>query len=132
MPKNPLWMALVVLFAGCDERDRLTFPNSEPGDDQGPITLIDIPSEDTVLTEGEAFALSGRSIDANGVDTVYFQIEGGGVDFSPFVGEGADTVRFGLLIPTIGHAGQTITVTARAVDLLSNQGGPTIRRLSIE
>ena len=75
--------------------------------------------------------LSGRSLDTTGVDTVYFDIEGGGVNFSPLSGEGQDTVRFGLLIPTIGNLGQTITITAHAVDLHGNRGGTSIRRLTI-
>lgn len=133
MPKTTPWLVLIALLMGCDERDRLTFPSNQPGDDdQGPITVIDIPSDDTVLTEGDPFVVSGRSIDPAGVDTVYFTIDNGGVNFSPLTGEGADTVRFGLQISTIGRSGQTITVSAIAVDVLSNQGGSAIRRLTIE
>ncbi len=133
MPKTTPRLVLIALLLGCDERERLTFPSNQPGDDdQGPITVIDIPRDDTVLTEGDPFVLSGRSIDSSGVDTVYFDIVNGAFGFSPLTGEGADTVRFGLQISTIGRSGQTITVSAIAVDVLGNRGGPAIRRLSIE
>ncbi|MEZ0333942.1 MAG: Ig-like domain-containing protein [Gemmatimonadales bacterium] len=133
MRKHLPWLASLLVLTGCEERDRLTFPSNEPGgDDLGPVTVIDSPSEDTTLTEGGPFVLSGRSLDATGIDTVYFDVAGGGVNFSPLSGGGQDTVRFGLLISTLGNRGQTITVTAHAVDLHDNQGGVAIRRLTIE
>jgi hypothetical protein len=127
------FLALAVALAACDERDRLTFPSDGPGsdDDQGPVTVIDNPSTDTTLNEGDSFVLTGRSLDTTGVETVFFDVEGGGVNFLPLPGEGQDTVRFGLLIPTIGNLGQTITVTAYAVDLRGNRGTTSVRRLSI-
>jgi hypothetical protein len=133
MPKHALWLVSILVLAGCDERERLTFPSNEPGgDEMGPVTVIDNPSDDTTLTEGDPFVLSGRSLDRSGVDTVYFDVEGGGMNFSPLAGEGADTVRFGLLLSTLGQSGQTITITAQAVDLSANRGGVAIRRLTIE
>lgn len=126
------FLILAVALLACNERDRLTFPsNGGEDDEQGPVTVIDNPSTDTTLDEGDPFVLSGRSLDTSGVDTVYFDIEGGGVNFSPLSGEGQDTVRFGLLIPTIGNLGQTITITAHAVDLRGNRGTTSIRRLTI-
>jgi hypothetical protein len=127
------FLTLAIALAACNERDRLTFPSNGPGgdDDQGPVTVIDNPSTDTTLDEGDAFVLSGRSLDTTGVDTVYFDVEGGGVNFLPLPGEGQDTVRFGLVIPTIGNLGQTITITVHAVDLRGNRGTTSIRRLSI-
>ena len=132
MRTQAVWPALLLVLTGCEERDRLTFPSNEPVNGQGPVTVIDNPSEDTTLTEGDPFVLSGRSLDATGVDTVYFDIEGGSASYSPLSGGGQDTVRFGLVISTIGNSGQTITVTAQAVDLAANQGGVAIRRLTIE
>ena len=128
------FLTLAIVLAACDERDRLTFPSNTPGpnDDQGPVTVIDNPSTDTTLNEGDPFVLSGRSLDTTGVDTVYFDVEGGGVSFAPVSGEGQDEVRFGLLIPTIGHLGQIITITAQAVDLRGNRGTVSIRRLTIQ
>src|SRR5262245_59585448 len=93
------FLTLAIVLAACNERDRLTFPSNTPGsdDDQGPVTVIDNPTTDTVIDEGDAFVLTGRSLDTTGVDTVYFDVQGGGVSFSPLPGEGQDTVRFGLL-----------------------------------
>ena len=51
--------------------------------------------------------------------------------FAPVSGEGQDTVRFGLLIPTIGSVGQIITITVQAVDLRGNRGTVSIRRLTV-
>jgi hypothetical protein len=125
------FLTLAIVLAACNERDRLTFPSNTPDDDQGPVTVIDNPSTDTTLDEGDAFVLTGRSLDTTGVDTVYFDVEGGGISFSPLSGEGQDTVRFGILIPTIGNLGQIITITAQAVDLRGNLGTVSIRRLTI-
>jgi hypothetical protein len=129
-----VFLLLALALLACDERDRLTFPSNEPGgnDEMGPITVVDNPSTDTTLDEGDPFVLSGRSLDTTGVDTVYFDVEGGSVNFTPLSGEGLDTVRFGLLIPTFGNLGQTITITVHAVDLRGNRGTTSIRRLSIQ
>ncbi len=63
---------LLVCSPGARSGDRLTFPSNEPDDGVGPVTVIDNPAEDTTLTEGDPFVLSGGSLDATGVDTVYF------------------------------------------------------------
>ncbi len=133
MPGHVPRVLLAGLLLACDERERLTFPSNLPGnDDQGPITVIDAPARDTTLTEGEPFIVSGRSIDPNGIATVFFLVENGDVNFSPVDGAGSDTVRFGLPIPTVGRFGQTITITVHAEDTLSNLGGPAIRRLTVQ
>jgi hypothetical protein len=133
MPKRALPLVLLALLAGCDERERLTFPSNEPGgDDEGPLTTIEVPSVDSFLTEGDPFIVSGRTVDPNGVDTVYFEVFGTGQAFLPLPGGGADTVTFGLPIPSIGLSGTTVIVRVRGVDELGNQGLAAIRQLSIE
>ena len=133
MPKIAVLFALVVLLAGCDERERFTLPSENPGDDEvGPVSDIDIPGMDTVITPGEPFIVGGRSVDSSGVDTVYIAIDGGVVNFSPIPGGGADTVRFGLPIPTEGQSGEIITITVRGVDLFGNRGAPVFRQLTIQ
>ena len=133
MPKLACCTALLVVFAaGCGERERLTFPSDEPGDTEGPVTTILNPSVDSVLTEGDPFIVGGRSVDPNGVDTVYFEVIGTGQAFLPFHGQGEDTVNFGLPIPTIGLSGRNVLVRVRAVDLLGNQGLTAVRQLTIE
>lgn len=134
MLKRALSPALLALLLGaCSERERLTFPSNDPGgQDEGPITRIEVPSVDTVLTEGDPFILSGRTVDPDGVDTLYFEVLGTGQAFLPLQGEGADTVTFGLPIPTIGLSGTTVIVRVRGVDLLGNPGLAAIRQLTIE
>lgn len=133
MPKTRFAVLLLALLAGCEERERLTFPSTDPGnDEEGPVTTIDVPSVDTVLTEGDPFIVGGRTVDPNGVDTVYFEMVGSGQAFLPVVGNGQDTVSFGLPVPTIGRSGSTIVVRVRGVDVLGNQGLTAIRQLAIE
>ena len=133
MPNRALTLALFALLLGCDERERLTFPSDEPGtDEEGPVVSIDVPSIDSVLTEGDPFVAGGRAVDPAGIDTVYFEVFGTGQAFLPQPGEGADTVSFGLPIPTIGLSGTTVIVRVRAVDRLGNQGSAVVRQLLIE
>jgi hypothetical protein len=133
MPKNAGWLALITLVTGCDERERFTLPTNGSGLDlEGPVTDIDIPSRDTTLAPGEPIIVGGRTVDPGGVDTVYFAIAGGDVNYAPLPGDGADTVRFGLTIPTVGGSGRIITITVRGVDLHGNRGAPVFRQLNIE
>lgn len=131
MPKWPVRGFLVLLLAGCEERDRLTFP-SGPGVGTGPVTTIDDPSVDTVVTQGALVIVGGRTVDADGVDTLYFELTGSGQGFLPARGHGEDTVIFGLPIQTTGLGQATVTVRVRAVDILGNQGETATRQLTIE
>ncbi|HYC33625.1 MAG TPA: hypothetical protein VEB59_15150 [Gemmatimonadales bacterium] len=133
MPNRALTVVLFALLLGCDERERLTFPTDEPGsDEEGPITTIEVPSIDSMLTEGDPFVAGGRAVDPAGIDTVYFEVFGTGQAFLPQPGGGAETVSFGLPIPTIGLSGTTVIVRVRAVDRLGNQGTAAVRLISIE
>jgi hypothetical protein len=119
-------------LAGCNERERLTFPN--PGDGIGPVTTIDRPNgSDTTVSAGPDFVVSGRTIDLDGVDTVYFLVTGGNQNFQPFRSNPpADTVRFGLPISTFGHAGDTILVQIHGVDTQGNQGATSVRQIIVQ
>jgi hypothetical protein len=127
-------MAGTGLAAGCGERDRLTFPEENPpGDGIGPHTTITRPEVgDTVVSAGEPFVLSGMSTDPDGIDLVQFDVSGAGITYSPLDGEGADTVRFEIQLPTSGHAGDTIMVRIYAIDLEGTSGGASVRQLRIE
>jgi hypothetical protein len=132
MPKRALMLVAFTLVVGCDERERLTFPTDEPTENEGPVTTITTPAVDSFLTEGDAFVLDGRSVDPDGIDTVYFEVFGTGQAFLPFPGGGDDPVSFGLPIPSVGLRGTTVIVRARAVDLFGNQGLAAVRQISIE
>src|SRR6185295_7468791 len=131
-------VAEVVLFilgagvAGCNERDRPFFPNIPSGPSVGgPTTTIDRPQADTSITAGPTFFVSGRTGDTDGVDTVYFETEGGVSAFPPFIAS-SDTVRFGLPITTGGLSGAVITVRVFGVDVLGTHGDTAIRHLTIQ
>jgi hypothetical protein len=123
---------VMALAAACEERDRLTFPT--PSDGVGPVTTIDQPNgADTTVTAGPDFFVNGRTIDPDGVDTVYFLVTGGNQNFNPFrPSPPSDTVRFGLPITTFGHAGDTILVQIHGVDSEGNQGSTSSRRIVVE
>jgi hypothetical protein len=135
LSRRGVWWLAVALIGGCAERDRLTFPDDTggSGDGVGPVTAIDEPGAfDTVLVEGDRFVLTGHSVDLDGVDTVYFDVDGLNVSFSPLKGEGADTVFFGLPLSTIGFSGATVQVRIHGVDMLGNVGQSVSRQLHIE
>ena len=118
-------------LGACDERARLVF---EPeGDSQGPDTTIDSPeTADVEVPAGPQFNVSGRSVDPDGVDTVYFELIGGNEQFTPFVpNEFRDTIRFSIPVSTIGKAGDDVEVLIFATDLTGARGDTAIRRLRI-
>jgi hypothetical protein len=123
---------LMALAIACQERDRLTFPT--PPDGVGPVTTIDQPmGTDTTVSAGPAFFVNGRTIDLDGIDTVYFLVTGGNNNFLPLRPTGqTDTVRFGLPITTFGLSGSTILVEVYGVDSQGNQGIPSSRRIVVQ
>jgi hypothetical protein len=122
--------AAVGLLLACSERERLTFP--EPGDGIGPRTFIDRPEQDTVVRSGPGLAVRGRTVDQDGVDSVYFYLIGGSESFSPFKNsDESDTVRFELPVSTNINANDTLFVLIYGTDLMGNVGDTAIRRLII-
>ena len=130
---RPLLGALIVAAAGgCDERERLTFPT--PGDSVGPVTTIDQPNgADTTVFPGSDLFVNGRTIDPDGVDTVYFLVIGGNQNFHPLHPVPVkDTVTFGFPVTTFGHSGETFTVQVYGVDTEGNRGGTSSRQIHIQ
>src|SRR5688572_4880626 len=130
------WVLLVpatmALASACEERDRLTFPG--PSDGIGPITMIDQPNaSDTTVEAGPEFFVNGRTIDPDGVDTVYFLVIGGNQNFNPFrPNPPTGTVRFGLPITTFGHSGDTMLVQIHGVDAQGNRGATSSRQIVVQ
>jgi hypothetical protein len=122
---------VIGLATACAERDRLTFPNQSDG--IGPVTLIDQPGgSDTTVDAGPTFFVNGRSIDLDGIATVYFLVTGGNQGFPPLRPTAtADTVRFGVPLSTSGRSGQAIQLQVYAVDRQGNQGAPAVRQIII-
>lgn len=127
-----LGLSAAALLAACDERERLTFPS--PGDGVGPVTMIDQPNgSDTTVQAGPQFVVNGRTIDPDGVDTVYFLVTGGNENFQPFVPRPpSDTVHFGLPLATSGLSGDTILVQIHGVDSQGNQGNTSARVIVVQ
>jgi len=123
--------ALAAAGVGCNTRDRLVFPSNGGTDQIGPSTIIDEPSKDTTVLAGPGVFVNGRTLDEDGIDTVYIETEGGVTAFPPFVRAGT-AFRFGLPITTNGQAGQTITVRVFGTDLLGNRGDTAIRQITVQ
>jgi len=124
--------AAVVSGVGCEERDRLTF--QPPDDGVGPVTTITQQNtNDTTVSAGAAFFVTGRTIDPDGVDTVYFLVVGGNHNFQPFTpNPPTDTLTFGVPILTSGQSGATYTIHVHGVDALGNQGDTSTRVVHIQ
>ena len=118
-----------LLFQGCNERDRLTFPGSN---DQGPQSTITDPSTDTTVTAGPFAQVIGRVTDGDGIDTVYFDVTGGGASFQPFVAGGDDTVTFSLPLATAGLGGVTMTVRIFGTDIGGARGDTAVRLVTVQ
>lgn len=123
--------SLMLVVVGCNERDRLTFPT--PSDGVGPVTTIDQPNgADTTIFPGADFFVNGRTVDPDGVDTVYFFVIGGNQNFHPFhPNPVSTTVSFALPVTTFGHSGETFLIQIYGVDALGNQGGTSTRQINI-
>jgi len=95
--------------------------------------MIDQPNgADTTVFAGAEFFVNGKTIDPDGVDTVYFLVSGN-QGFAPFIPRPVtDTVRFGLPISTSGRSGETILVQVQGVDSQGNHGGTSVRQIFVE
>jgi hypothetical protein len=131
MPGKLVWVVLLALLVGCEERERLVF-GPDPSDRQGPTSTINPPATDTTLTEGDPFVLGARSVDASGVDTVFIEVEGANLSYLPLDAEGEDTLSFSISLPTQGFAGRAIVIGVFGKDVLGNIGPTVTRRITIE
>lgn len=128
--KTVVWGVFLALVGGCNGRDRLTFPTSSDG--LGPeVTILD-PSQDTTVIAGPNALVTGRVVDQDGIDTVYFDVQGGVTNFNPFIADGADTVTFQLPLTTNGLSGNTITVAISGVNLARLHGDTVVRQITVQ
>jgi hypothetical protein len=127
-PEVRIGVCLLMLLA-CDDRDRLTFPVD---DGFGPEVTITSPSQDTTVTAGPFAQVVGRVTDSDGIDTVYFDVTGGGASFPPFIAGGEDTVSFSLPLATNGFSGTAMTVSISGVDLSGAHGDTAIRVVTVQ
>jgi hypothetical protein len=129
--RKALFLGVVLaVAAGCSERDRLTFPTSVDG--KGPVVDIFDPSKDTTVQAGPAALITGRVVDQDGIDTVYFDILGGVTQFNPFFADGDDTVTFQLPITTSGQSGNIIQVLISGVNVVGLHGDTTSLVITVQ
>lgn len=121
---------LGLITMACSNRDRLTFPNSNDG--LGPEVTITDPGQDTTVSAGPAAFIAGRVVDTDGIDTVYFDVQGGLSSFPPLVANGVDTVTFSLPVSTNGLGGTTITIAISAVNLAAIHGDTVARHVTVQ
>ena len=121
-------LAVVLCWAGgvaaCQARDRLTF-TAPGGNGAGPTVAITSPTKgDTTIHVGDSLNVGGYAFDPDGVDSVWFSVQGITFQIPPIHGNGsADTVFFeqhfnGSAFPDTG----TVYFFATAVDQLSDTG----------
>jgi Bacterial Ig domain len=120
---------VLIILSGCSERDRLTFPSQ---DEFGPEVTIRIPGQDTTVSAGPAAFVVGQATDVNGIDTVYFDVQGGLSSFPPYVAQGSETVNFTLPLTTNGLGGTTILVGVSGVDMGGVHGDTVFRQLTVQ
>ena len=124
-----MWWLLLAMAIGCDTRDRLTFPTEDPGAPRGPLTAIIRPlASDTVVTPGDVIEVRGRTTDPDGVDTIYFELDGVNFSLSAIVAQGLDTVEFAFELETDNFVGDTAVLRVFGVDLPGSQGDFVSRR----
>jgi hypothetical protein len=129
-PAHWAGICLAILgISGCNERDRLTFPVN---DGQGPQVTIITPAQDTTVAEGPFAQVGGRVTDEDGIDTVYFEVTGGGASFQPYLAMGADTVTFSLPLATAGFSGITMTLAVFATDVGGVRGDTAVRQVTVQ
>ncbi|HWA16727.1 MAG TPA: hypothetical protein VG817_09845 [Gemmatimonadales bacterium] len=122
---------VVAAAAGCATRDRLFFSGPDEPGGEGPSSIIDVPLGDTTVPAGPTFSVTGLVTAPSGIDTIYFDTEGGLSSFLPEVHAGT-SFRFGLPLTTTGLAGDTITVRVYATDNEGHRGDTATRRIAIE
>lgn len=86
---------------------------------------------DTSVAEGPGFFVTGFTRDGDGLDTVYFETEGGVSQFPPYTA-GGDSIRFALPLTTTGQGGITILVRVFGTDRLGQRGDTATRLVAVQ
>jgi hypothetical protein len=123
-----LLATLTGALAGCGERERLTYPT--PPDGVGPVTVIEVPSVDTTVSNGDALTIVGRSEDVDGVDSVYFRLFGTAEQYEPLNVDG-NMVRWSLRVTAPRDRAEMIVIRVSAVDRGGNHGFTVDRTIQV-
>jgi hypothetical protein len=127
-----LLTAAAAASLACSDRARITFPSD---DGIGPTTTIIRPVEDTSATAGAFVLVDGRSVDADGIDSVFFATEGTPEQFPTFIvpaSERRDTLNWSIPVSTRLLGGNVISIFVTAADRLGNVGEAAVRRIQVQ
>ncbi|HEU4763311.1 MAG TPA: hypothetical protein VFS28_01565 [Gemmatimonadales bacterium] len=108
--------------AACSDRARLVFPG--PDTATGPVVItITKPAQDTTLHQADSLVIVGNVTTPDGIDSIWFTVQGPLPPIGVIHGGGLDTVTFGQVFPpgSIGDTG-TIRIFVAAVNLLGDTG----------
>ncbi|HEU4830433.1 MAG TPA: hypothetical protein VFT04_14660 [Gemmatimonadales bacterium] len=126
-------LGIAAALAGCVERARIGF-EPDPEENEGPNATIDVPeTAEVTVPAGPFYNVAGRVADADGVDTVYFELFGIPEQFQPHVpATFDDTVTFSIPITTAGREGTAVTILVFGTDSEGVRGDTASRRVVIE
>jgi hypothetical protein len=130
--RHGMWWLVLAMAAGCDQRERLTFPTEVPHLPLGPVCIITRPlAEDTLVTPGDVIEVRGLATDPDGVDSIYFELEGVNFTLAPIVAQGLDTVDFAFRLSTNNFVADTVVLRVFGVDVPGSQGDFVGRRFRL-
>ena len=130
--RRSMWWLLLAMAVGCDQRERLTFPSDVPEAPLGPISIITRPlATDTIVTQGDVIEVRGLTTDPDGVDSVYFELDGVNFELSPIDAQGLDTLDFAFELSTNNFVGDSAVLRVFGVDVLGSQGDFVSRRFRL-
>ena len=116
--------AVALALVGCQDRERLVL-TSPTGNGTGPDVEITQPTRgrDTTVSAGGTMQILGYAADPDGIDSVWFTLEGASFVIGPIHGNGDDTTFFNINL----NAGEladtgTIRIFVSAVDQVSDTG----------
>ncbi|MFI5235631.1 MAG: Ig-like domain-containing protein [Gemmatimonadales bacterium] len=114
-------LGAILCLAGCQDRERLVFP-APGGDAAGPAVGIILPSRDTTIQVGGTVFVRGFAFDSDGVDSIWFTLQGAPFSLSPIhAGGSTDTAFFSWTFnPSAFPDTGTVRLFVTAVDLLSD------------
>ena len=123
--RRTVFLATAALaVVGCQDRGRLVL-TSPTGNGSGPDVEITQPTRgrDTTVAAGGTMTILGYAADPDGIDSVWFTLQGASFSIGPIQGNGDDTTFFDIQL-TSGELADTgtIRIYISAGDQVSDTG----------
>lgn len=129
-PRLLALLTLLVGVSGCEERMRPIYLG--PGDNQGPVITILVPSESATVHRGATFTLGVRAADPDGVDSVWVTLDPNVNTLQPFSGDGGPSVTAGFnVLVQASLPEDTLVIKVRARDILGDTSDVFVRHLLV-